>query len=70
MCPLPRYAEMEKCAMYVRVSSSKRAEEGPGAEVQLDKCREYAKARGITVVKEYHEMMTGTKINCPSFRRF
>jgi DNA invertase Pin-like site-specific DNA recombinase len=61
MSPTPK-----RIALYARVSTSN-GQQDP--EMQLRELREYAELRGLTIVGEYIDRMTGSKDSRPSLNR-
>lgn len=49
----------KRAAVYARVSTDEQADAGYGLDVQMDRCREYAKRQDWTVVGEFQESYTG-----------
>jgi Resolvase, N terminal domain len=54
----------KRVALYARVSTAN-GQQDP--EMQLRELREYAEHRGVTIVGEYVDRMTGSKDSRPSF---
>ena len=51
--------EYSKALIYCRVSSDRQKTEGHGLESQEQRCREYAKQKGYTVVETFKDSFTG-----------
>lgn len=59
---------MSNAVIYARYSSAGQRE--VSIEQQINKCRAYAKANGITIIHEYYDKaMTGRNVNRPQFQK-
>ena len=54
-----------QAVIYARVSSAKQVSEGSGLTSQTTRCREYARHKGLEVVKTFTDDMTGRVIGRP-----
>ena len=58
----------KKAVIYCRVSSVKQTKVGDGLDSQKTRCREYANARGYTVVETFQDDMSGSLIDRPGMK--
>lgn len=56
-----------KAAIYTRVSTDKQ-QDGASLGVQLEACRDYCKSRGLVVVEEFKDVLSGLKVDRPAYR--
>jgi site-specific DNA recombinase len=65
----PRKAPaIARAAIYIRVSSD-RQKDGASLEVQLDTCRRYCEAHGLSVVGEFQDVESGLHIDRPAYQQ-
>ena len=55
--------------IYARVSTDEQAEQGYSLPEQVDACRKYAASNGYTVVAEFREDYTGTRLDRPELNK-
>lgn len=56
-----------KAAIYTRVSTDKQ-QDGASLDVQLEACRDYCDSRGLLVVEEFRDVLSGLNLERPAYR--